>query len=225
MAVSLGRSFNEAWLSQIECAAKAYGEIPITEMVDVSKIDTSKRRRAAVLVPLCNRDGEAAILYTLRSNKVKTHKGHVSFPGGHVEASDADMIATALRETHEELGIRPNNVKILGVCQTVIAMTGTLVTPVLGFVDQDLGNLQMLDLCDDEVDHAFTRSISELVACERFENLSRASGEAADFPCYGDEGDPERIWGLTALLTGSLLRNMVLQHDPSTDESAVSTQC
>lgn len=91
--------------------------------------------RAAVLVPLlCAGDGPRLVL-TRRSQRVGTHKGQVSFPGGRVDPDDRDARHTALREAHEELAIRPADVRVLGQLHDRITVTDFLVTPVVGAID------------------------------------------------------------------------------------------
>uniref|UniRef100_A0A4X1T0K2 Nudix hydrolase 8 n=1 Tax=Sus scrofa TaxID=9823 RepID=A0A4X1T0K2_PIG len=75
---------------------------------------------AAVLVPLCSVRGVPALLYTLRSSRLAgRHKGDVSFPGGKCDPTDRDVVHTALRETHEELGLVVPEEHVWGVLQPV----------------------------------------------------------------------------------------------------------
>jgi len=71
-------------------------------------------RRAAVLIPLFKKNGEYHILLTKRTEKVKHHKGQISFPGGRQDQKDPNLLATALREAEEEMGIAPKDVELLG---------------------------------------------------------------------------------------------------------------
>lgn len=73
-----------------------------------------EKRTAAVLIPLCVHKQAVSLLYTLRAADLTTHRGQVSFPGGMQDERDKDLATTALRETHEELGIRPQDVEIWG---------------------------------------------------------------------------------------------------------------
>ena len=89
---------------------------------------------AAVLVPLQHHDGRWHVILNVRSQSVSEHKGEIAFPGGHLEPADADMAACALRETWEEMGIRPQDVDVLGPLDTVLTRTNYLVWPTVGIV-------------------------------------------------------------------------------------------
>ena len=92
-------------------------------------------RAAAVLVPIVNRPGGLAVLFTQRSADLLDHAGQISFPGGRVESGDADVNAAALRETEEEIGLRRDGVAILGRLADYETVTGYRVTPVVGWVE------------------------------------------------------------------------------------------
>ena len=90
--------------------------------------------RAAVLVPLLCKEGSYHILFTKRSDSVRHHKGEISFPGGARDASDADMMRTALREAYEEIGVREKDVEILGRLDDVVTMSDYRVSPFVGVI-------------------------------------------------------------------------------------------
>ena len=174
---------------------------------------TSGRRRAAVLIPLVNRNGVPSLLFQLRSQNVGTHKGHVSFPGGHLEPGETIETA-AIREMSEEMGRCPKDLEtdltIIGTGQTVISATGTLVTPLLGFLHSDVGDLSQFSPNADEVERIFTRTLDELSDASRnsFQTLTRnnATFEAAVF---GVNDEEEKIWGLTAMILNATLKRVV----------------
>jgi len=77
-------------------------------------IDPKGLRPAAVLLPLYMREGEETLLFTRRTEELRHHRGEISFPGGGRQTDDFDLLATALRETEEEMGIRAADVTVLG---------------------------------------------------------------------------------------------------------------
>jgi 8-oxo-dGTP pyrophosphatase MutT (NUDIX family) len=87
---------------------------------------------AAVLVPLFQKDGDCHLLFTKRSEEVKYHKGEISFPGGVVDEEDRELIHTALREAREEIGLKENDVQIIGVLDDIVTITEFIVTPIVG---------------------------------------------------------------------------------------------
>jgi 8-oxo-dGTP pyrophosphatase MutT (NUDIX family) len=89
---------------------------------------------AAVLVPIVFRNDRPHLIVTKRTMTVATHKGQISFPGGMRELEDRDEIENALRETHEEIGLDPQSVEVLGIMDDFETITGFVVTPVVGFV-------------------------------------------------------------------------------------------
>lgn len=89
-------------------------------------------RPAAVLVPLQYHNGDWHVIFNVRSQQVGSHQGEIAFPGGKLEDSDPDMLACALRETWEEMGIRPSDVDVLGSLDTVLTRTNYLVWPTVG---------------------------------------------------------------------------------------------
>lgn len=92
-------------------------------------------RPAAVLVGLVPRSNGWHVVLTRRTQHLPTHGGQISFPGGRIEASDIDAVAGALRETHEELGIEPSQVRPLGLLDVYGTISAFAVTPVVGIID------------------------------------------------------------------------------------------
>jgi len=92
-------------------------------------------RHAGVLIPLFSMNGGCAVLFTKRTDTVEHHKGQISFPGGAVDDEDNSFIDTALRESHEEVGIRPEDVKILGPMDDTLTLASNFVIhPVVGLI-------------------------------------------------------------------------------------------
>ena len=92
---------------------------------------------AAVLVGLIPRSGGTQVLLTRRTDALRQHAGQVSFPGGRVELDDADAVATALRETCEEIGLASAQIAPLGFLDPLATITGFRVQPVVALLDDD----------------------------------------------------------------------------------------
>lgn len=92
--------------------------------------------RAAVLIPLVMRH-EPTVLLTLRTAHLSTHSGQIAFPGGKLDDTDATPEAAALREAHEEIGLNPQLVEILGQLPEYLTGSAFHVTPVVGLVQPD----------------------------------------------------------------------------------------
>lgn len=92
-------------------------------------------REAAVLVPLFEKRGALHVLMTRRREDLRLHPGQISFPGGRIDEEDPDARHAALRETHEEVGIAPADVEVIGrLSETLVVMTGFRLTPWVGVV-------------------------------------------------------------------------------------------
>lgn len=89
---------------------------------------------AAVLIPLVFKVGEWHVVVTQRTQKVDVHRGQISFPGGVCDAGDYGLLATALRETYEEIGVPPQDVTVLGMIDDFPTITGFNVTPIVGII-------------------------------------------------------------------------------------------
>lgn len=165
----------------------------------------ASKDRASVVIPLCNDKGIASVLFEKRSASVRTHKHDVCFPGGRVdESTDSTIIQTSLREMEEELGVPQENVDVLGVLRCnwteVASMTGTSVTPVVGYI----GEIEELQLSPnlDEVELFFTVSLKELVNEKNWIIRENAT------PIF-TAGQNHHIWGLTAYLLLKFVRDVV----------------
>jgi 8-oxo-dGTP pyrophosphatase MutT (NUDIX family) len=91
-------------------------------------------RPAAVLVPLQLEAGALWVVLIRRSDTMSQHAGQLAFPGGGREEGDEDEVATALREAHEEVGLAPDTVMVLGYLDEVVTSSGFAVAPVVGAV-------------------------------------------------------------------------------------------
>jgi 8-oxo-dGTP pyrophosphatase MutT (NUDIX family) len=156
-------------------------------------------RKAAVLIAVTeSKDPE--LIYTLRSNKVGSHGGEVSFPGGMYEEQDDNLENTALRESEEETGLDRNKVSILGPIDTVVSRFNISVTPYVGIVPHDIE----LNDSSDEIEACFRVPLSFLLRDKRHRNdeINR-NGDIFFMPAY--EYNSYIIWGLTAMMTVDFL--------------------
>jgi 8-oxo-dGTP pyrophosphatase MutT (NUDIX family) len=103
------------------------------EVVREKKFTERAPAPAAVLVPIVLRE-RPTVLLTERTAHLSTHSGQVAFPGGRTDPGDADAAATALREAHEEVGLAPGSVEVLGSLPIYVTGSAFIVTPVVGLV-------------------------------------------------------------------------------------------
>jgi 8-oxo-dGTP pyrophosphatase MutT (NUDIX family) len=144
--------------------------------------------------------GELHLLLNKRSESVEDHKGEVSFPGGRMDECDGSLLDTALREAHEEVGVRPEDVRVLRRLEDVDTSTGYLVTPFLGMITEDypfvVSRVEVAELV--EVPVTALVDGSTIRDETRFED-----GLPVSRPNYAYGG--HLIWGATArILTGLL---------------------
>ncbi len=157
------------------------------------RLDASRVREAAVLVPLVQRPGGTTVLLTRRSEALKDHAGQISFPGGGLEEGDAGPAAAALREAEEEVGLAPSHVDVLGFLDTCVTGTGFAVTPVVARV----APFDSLRLDRSEVAEAFEVPLRFLIdPANHATTVREIHGEPVEF--FEIAYQQHRIWGATA---------------------------
>ncbi|MCX6259382.1 MAG: CoA pyrophosphatase [Bacteroidia bacterium] len=102
------------------------------KVYQAKEIQCPKSTWAGVIIPIFEKDGKPFIVLTKRTHTVKIHKGEVSFPGGMYEDKDGDRINTAIRECCEEIGVKKNDMEILGRLDDMFTLTGVCVRPYVG---------------------------------------------------------------------------------------------
>ncbi len=111
-----------------------YGASSLARRPELSAFFPERPTPAAVLLPLVEREHGLTVLFTERAGHLKHHAGQISFPGGRMEPDDADAVATALRESEEEIGLQRRHVDVAGFLPDHVVVSGYRVTPVVAFV-------------------------------------------------------------------------------------------
>ena len=167
-----------------------------------------QRAAASVLVPLVERAGGLTVLLTERNANLRDHAGQISFPGGRAEAGDADAVATALRETEEEVGLARQHIEVLGRLPEYRTVTYYDVTPVIALVRPPF----QLQLDAQEVAAAFEVPLAFLMNPANHQRHSfELGGYRREFlsmpwPRSDGSGEPHLIWGATAAMLRNLYR-------------------
>ncbi|HET7306240.1 MAG TPA: CoA pyrophosphatase [Gammaproteobacteria bacterium] len=168
----------------------AYRDLP-AEFESAAK---GEARIAAVLVPLVRREPVPTVLLTRRTENLPDHPGQVSFPGGSAEPEDTDAVATALRETREELGIPAERIDAIGFLEPYRTITGFIITPVVGLVEPG-----PLKPDPREVAAAFEVPLDYLLCASTFQLREKeVNGHRVAYYVVSYEG--EVIWGATAAI-------------------------
>jgi 8-oxo-dGTP pyrophosphatase MutT (NUDIX family) len=191
-------TLTEAYISQrlqdalqADPSSDGFSEIDLTE--------ETRLKCAAVLIPLVWYDDEWHLLFTRRTDTVESHKGQVSFPGGGCDEGETTPEQTALREADEEIGLDPNDVRVLGRLSNLITITYFRVTPVIGVVKWP----NVFRVGEHEVARIFTIPLAWLANPSnrwQFEMPGRARSLIAYHPYDG-----ELLWGATARMTVDFL--------------------
>jgi 8-oxo-dGTP pyrophosphatase MutT (NUDIX family) len=159
---------------------------------------------AGILVPVTRHPEQPSIILTRRAQHMNTHQGQVAFPGGKYDETDDSLQHTALRECHEEIGVPPEQVEIIGALSQVVSLHGIRVTPYVGLVDEDVILTPNLD----ELDSIFKVPVSFFKTAEpKRRDKMTYKGMALSVPSYefSTEGETYEIWGLSAIVLVELM--------------------
>jgi len=163
-------------------------------------VDTS-RVPSAVLLPIYYKQGQYYILFTKRTETVKEHRGQISFPGGAYQEEDGTLINTALRESAEEIGLRADEVEVLGELDDIVTSTSNyIISPFVGLIPWPY----QLKVNGDEAEEIIEVPISALLDRD---NLSKKTeivdGKTETLYFYHYQG--RVIWGATARILAQFL--------------------
>lgn len=159
------------------------------------EIVAPEHRRACVLIPLIrDLSGNWSILFSRRSAQLQAHSGQIAFPGGAVEAGEA-LEAAAVREAHEEVGIPPQDVELIGRLDDIVTNSGFLVAPFVGVIARPvtyvLQESEVVEVFDVPVEALLDPALPEV----RYVSFRERSYPAYYYP-YGHN----EIWGLTGTM-------------------------
>lgn len=154
-------------------------------------------RKASVLIPITrHRPGKASeIVLTVRSENLTSHPGQVSLPGGSEEAIDSDVVATALRESEEEIGLPQSSVEIIGRLGDMALPSGFQITPIVGLIEPGLEFVP----CPIEVAEIFHVPLSLLMNPGSYNSTSMTYDNQAR-RILELQFERFRIWGATAAI-------------------------
>ncbi len=169
---------------------------PLVEAPDAA------RRPSAVLLLLYERGGEEHVLFQVRTSHVLHHKGEISLPGGARDPGDDSLVQTALRETHEEIGVQPDHIDVLGGLDELTTRSGYTITPYVGAILHP--EPYPFALASREVEQLLTVPLSHLADARYHEwSVRELDGVRAAERAFLYES--HRIWGATARIVGGYL--------------------
>ena len=173
----------------------------LSEYAPIAQAPDPMPTAAGVLLILHERPAGPHVIFQKRTDSVRDHKGQVSFPGGAVDPGDESTMHTALRETHEEIGVDPAHVEVFGRLDDMVTVSNYLVTPYVGWLDRypyewNVSDREVAYLLEVPLDHL--RDPKNLIPDRRVIN-----GREYEFQSY-QFGD-DLIWGATARMLGNFL--------------------
>jgi 8-oxo-dGTP pyrophosphatase MutT (NUDIX family) len=185
-------------MSRVDPRLQALSEL-LLPADQAAAIEVRASVQAAVLVPLHIKRGVLHSVFTRRHHELPRHAGEISFPGGRRDGKDADLIATALRETHEEVGLPAESVQVLGALEPIpTIVTGYAIHPFVGIVP---GNFRWTP-SDSEVAAVIDLPLSAVAAgYSRRRLVRRGAAIRTDTYTVGEH----MIWGATARIVSDLL--------------------
>lgn len=170
-----------------------------------SRISIPEYRASAVAILIMNKDNEAHVFLTKRTNTVGTHKGEVSFPGGSYEESDRDITGTALRETWEEAGIKPGDVEVLGEFDEYFSLRRFHVSTIVGAINYPY----IYNVNRDEIEACLEAPLS-MFRDGKYDRFDDMEYDGRSFRVYYYSYNGFSIWGLTARILTEFGRKILM---------------
>ena len=168
---------------------------------DLPNLLAKAESAAAVLIGITDRP-DPGVLLTVRNERLRTHAGQIAFPGGRVDPGE-NAVSAALREAHEELGLEPASVDLIGSIHDYRTVTGFVITPVIGVVPSGLS----LTPHEPEVADWFEAPLDFLLDCaNHFQRSALLHGTERHY--YEIPWKGRRIWGATAAIIVNLSRRL-----------------
>lgn len=182
-----------------ELIRKVAGQFPKT------RVPLRGQRLSAVLMPFYFKNGEAYLLFTRRSQKVRHHKGQVSFPGGAYDEEDGDLRTTALRETWEEIGVEPEAVEVIAEMDEMVTPSNFHITPFVGQIPYPYSFRINRDEIDEMIEIPFAHLLNP--AHHRAEYMQHPRTQKQVLVHFFDYGE-HIVWGVTGHLLYRMLQKM-----------------
>ena len=167
---------------------------------------------AAVLAPFYPTPEGLSLIFTKRTDHLDNHRGQISFPGGRRDPEDASSLGAALRETYEEIGVRPEHVQVWGRLNQEITVTRYSIIPYVGVIPYPYEFI----LSTDEVERLIIVPLNHLLDPQTC-SVEWYPWEGSHYKTYRYPYKDDVIWGATARMVHNLLTLLTTGREPEED--------
>lgn len=175
---------------------------PADEYAEMALKPDTRLKCAAVLLPLMRFDDQWHVLFTRRTDRVESHKGQVSFPGGACDEGETTPEQTALREAEEEIGVNPADVQVIGRLSRLITISNFRVSPIVGVIPFPYA----FKIAGVEVARVFTIPLLWLANRNNYWEFPFGNSDRSLIAYHPYDG--ELLWGATARMTVTFLKTL-----------------